>query len=87
MGETQVLAPAGIEPKPITANGGASAQTLARLQGNPIFQRFCEDRRKPVLTNDSLQHARDAVNKAYGNEVQMLEEFVAWRIDKGYPDE
>lgn len=86
MGETQVLAPAGIEALQ-GGEEGAALVAMSRLVHSPYFQRFCEDRRRPMLTNDSLQHARMCCERAIGQRAEMLVEFHAWCEKRGYTDE
>lgn len=88
MAETQSIAPEGIEPRPMEFSAWQNElncqRRLLELVHHPYFQRFCEDRRKPMVSNDSLQHARSVYAASAGINALVLAEFHAWCSEKGY---
>lgn len=88
MPEVQRIEPEGIEPRPMEfsawQNEANAQHRLSKLVHHPYFQRFCEDRRRPMVSGDSLQHARLVYAASAGINAQVLGEFLAWCREKGY---
>lgn len=88
MAETQSIAPDGIEPRPMEfrcwQNEANCQRRLSELVHHPYFQRFCEDRRRPMGSNDSLQHARSVYAASVGVYTVVMAEFLGWCGEKGY---
>ena len=90
MSETQRIEPAGIEPRPIDYLDrveGNARERARKLVHHPYFQRFCEDRRKPMTVNDSLHHGItvfEGVARGGGTFTGLVTEFVSWCREKGY---